>query len=197
MCGFVEDIVDDVVDTTLDVLNDVVDAGLDLLGLPTSFPETPEIPDYSEQIQEFEARGILVNKFVSNAHIPVVYGTRKLGGNIVFLESSGTDNEFLFMALVLCEGEIDSVEKIFVNENEVTFSGSLADNTERTVASSDSNFFKADPAIDGSSAESLITVRCHYGTDGQAADSILSSLSSINNIFNYIFYKTTHYKAYP
>ena len=128
MCGAIVDPIDDAIDATFDVINDVVDAGLELLGLPTTL--TPEVPDYSEQIQELEARGILVNKFVSNAHIPVVYGTRKLGGNVVFLESSGTDNEFLFMALVLCEGEIDSVEKIFVNENEVTFSGSLADNTE-------------------------------------------------------------------
>jgi hypothetical protein len=177
MCGSIVDSAKDAVDSAFDLANDVVDAGLELLGLPTSLGE-PDIPDYSEQLQELEARGILVNKYVSNAHIPVIYGTRKIGGNIVFLESSGTDNQFLYMALVLCEGEITSVEKIFINENEVTFSGALSDNTERTVGSSDSNYFKADPSVDGSSAESLITVRCHYGSDTQSASALLTPLSS-------------------
>tara|TARA_R100001594_G_scaffold30570_1_gene57165 strand:+ start:22507 stop:25443 length:2937 start_codon:yes stop_codon:yes gene_type:complete len=176
MCGdVIDDIVDgvsDFVDDTFDFVDDVIDEVIGWI-----IPDV-DIPDYSEQIQELEARGILVNKFVSNAHIPVVYGTRKLGGSVVFLESSGTDNEFLYMALVVSEGEIDSVEKIYINENEVTWSGALSDDTERTVGSSDSNYYKADPAVDGSSAESLITVRCHYGSDTQSADSILSSLSS-------------------
>ena len=39
----------------------------------------------------------------------------------------------------------------------------LSDNTQRTVASSDANYFKADPTVEGSSAESLITVEPHYG----------------------------------
>ena len=65
------------------------------------------------------------------------------------------------MALVLSEGEIDGITKIFVNDNEVTFSGAFADNTQRTVASSDANYFKAPD--DNSSAESLITVEPHFG----------------------------------
>jgi len=166
------DFVDDFIDDTIDFIGDIADEVISWL------VDVPDIPDYSQQIADLEAQGILVNKRNANAHIPVVYGTRKLGGSIVFLESSGTDNEFLYMALVLCEGEITSVEKIFINENEVTWSGTLSDNTERTVGSGDANFFKADPADDTSSAESLITVKCHYGTDSQSADSILSSLSS-------------------
>ena len=47
------------------------------------------------------------------------------------------------MAIIVSEGEIDDITKIFVNDNEVTFDGDLADNTQRTVASSDANFFKA------------------------------------------------------
>ena len=86
----------------------------------------------------------------------------RVGGNVIFAESSGTDNEFLYMAIILSEGEIDDITKIFINDNEVTFSGDLADNTQRTVASSDANYFKAPD--DDSSAESLITVEPHYGT---------------------------------
>ena len=78
------------------------------------------------------------------------------------------------MALVLCEGEINSIEEIRVDDKVVTFSnGALTDNTQRTVASSDSNFYK-----DGAS---YITVEPHLGTDGQSASSLLSTLSSWTN----------------
>tara|TARA_R100001086_G_scaffold218452_1_gene135158 strand:- start:349 stop:3330 length:2982 start_codon:yes stop_codon:yes gene_type:complete len=164
--------IDDIFDDVGEILEDVGDEVISWL------IDQPDVPDYSQQLAELEAQGIQVNKRTANASIPVIYGTRKVGGFVVFLESSGTDNEFLYMAFVLSEGEITSVEKIFINENEVTWSGALSDNTERTVNSGDANFFKADPADDTSVAESLITVKCHYGTDSQSADSILSSLSS-------------------
>ena len=131
---------------------------------------TPDIPDFGVgEFDDFE-KGILVNKQSNDASIPVVYGERLLGGVRVFLETSGTDNEFLYMALVLCEGEINSIEEVRVDDKVVTFSGALTDNTQRTVASSDSNFYK-----DG---VSYITIEPHLGTDGQSASSLLSTLSS-------------------
>ncbi len=161
---FVEDIVDVIVDLVEDVIGWLV--------------PIPEIPDFGDIQPDQNAKGVLVNKFSANAHIPVVYGTRKVGGNVIFLETSGTDNEFLYMAIVVSEGEIDDISSIFVNDNQVTFDGDIADNTQRSVASSDSNFFKADPNVEGSSAASLITIEPHYGTDSQTASSLLSGLSS-------------------
>ena len=84
----------------------------------------------------------------------------------------------LYVALVLSEGEINSIEEIRVDDKVVTFDGALTDNTQRSVASSDSNFFKADPNVEGSSAESTITIEPHFGSDGQSASSLLSQLSS-------------------
>ena len=156
---FVADAFDFVVDTVVDVADEVI-------GFLT--PEI-DIPDFGEINAEQNARGVLVNKFNANAFIPVVYGTRKVGGNVVFLETSGTDNQYLYMALVLSEGEINDIVSIQVNDNTVTFTGDLADNTQVTVASSDSNFY------DGSS---LITVEPHFGSDTQTASSLLSTLSS-------------------
>src|SRR6056300_2056237 len=136
----------------------------------------PEIPDYGDNLADQTNNGALVNKFNANAHIPIIYGTRKVGGNVVFLETSGTDNQYLYMALVLGEGEIDDITSISINDNEVTWSGDLADNTQVTVNSSDANYYKApDP---DSSAESLITVEPHFGSDSQTASSLLSNLSS-------------------
>ena len=131
---------------------------------------TPDIPDFGVgEFDDFE-RGILLNKQSNDAAIPVVYGERLIGGTRVFLETSGTDNEFLYMALVMCEGEINSIQEIRVDDKVVTFNGSLTDNTQRTVASSDSNFYK-----DGAS---YITIEPHFGSDGQSASSLLSTLSS-------------------
>lgn len=166
MCDFIGDFIDDVGDFVRDVVDVVVDVVEDVVGW--LIPQ-PDIPEFGDDYAEQQAQGILVNKFRANASIPVVYGTRKVGGNVVFLETSGTDNQYLYMAVILSEGEINSVETLFVNENQVTLSGALTDGTQRTVASSDSNFF-AD--------SSLITVEAHLGTDSQSASTLLSTLTS-------------------
>jgi len=130
----------------------------------------PEIPEFGETDFDSFEKGILLNKQSNDANIPVVYGERLLGGVRVFLETSGTDNEFLYMALVLCEGEINSIEQIRVDDKVVTFDGAFADNTQRSVASSDSNFYK--------DAVSYITIEPHLGSDSQSASNLLSTLSS-------------------
>jgi hypothetical protein len=151
------------VSKTFDFVGDLVG---DVIGWLV--PE-PEIPDFGQDFSDENNRGALVNKFNANAHIPVVYGTRKVGGNVVFLETSGTDNQYLYMALVLSEGEVADIDAIFVNDNQVTWSGDIADNTQITVGSGDANFY---------SGSSLITCEPHFGSDSQTASSLLSTLSS-------------------
>jgi hypothetical protein len=127
----------------------------------------PEPPKRNVQQQE-TAQGILVNKASNNTAIPVVYGQRQVGISRVFVESSGTDNNYLYMAGVLCEGGgngIESVDEIYINDKLVTWSGSLTDGTLRTVNSSDTNYYK-----DGAS---LISVQAFYGLDNQSVSSIL------------------------
>ena len=126
----------------------------------------PDPPKRNVQGQE-TAQGILVNKASNNTAIPVVYGRRQVGIARVFVESSGTDNQYLYMAGVLCEGGgngIESVDEIYINDKLVTWSGALTDGTVRTVNSSDANFYK-----DGS----LISVQAFYGLDNQSVSSIL------------------------
>jgi hypothetical protein len=74
------------------------------------------------------------------------------------------------MALVLSEGEINSIEEILIDDQPVTFASSFTDGTAVEVDSGDSNFYK-----DG---ESLIRVEPHFGTDAQSASTLLSTLSS-------------------
>ena len=156
---FISNIFEDIVDVIVDVVEDVIGWLVPM----------PDIPDFSQNIADQNARGVLVNKFNANAHIPIVYGTRKVGGNVVFLETSGTDNQYLYMAIVLSEGEINDISAIFINDNQVTWSGDIADNTSITVGSGDANFY------DGAS---LITCEPHFGSDSQTASTLLSTLSS-------------------
>jgi hypothetical protein len=154
------DIIDDIVDGIVDIIEDVISWLIPM----------PEIPDFGTLRPDQNAKGILVNKVSANAHIPIIYGTRKVGGNIVFLETSGTDNEYLYMALVLSEGEIDEVTALYVNDKRVYFDGgALNDNVQRTVVSTDQNFY------DTENSESLITAEAHFGSDTQTSSSLLSS----------------------
>jgi len=133
-------------------------------------PKQPDIEDFgTTQFDDFE-RGILLNKQSNDASIPVIYGERLIGGTRVFVESSGTDNQYLYVALVLSEGEINSIEQILIDEKPVTFASSFSDGVAVDVDSSDSNYYK--------NGESLIRVEPHFGTDGQSASTLLSTLSS-------------------
>jgi len=133
-------------------------------------PKQPDIEDFgTTQFDDFE-RGILLNKQSNDASIPVIYGERLIGGTRVFVESSGTDNQYLYVALVLSEGEINSIEQILIDEKPVTFASSFSDGLAVDVDSSDSNYYKG--------GESLIRVEPHFGTDGQSASTLLSTLSS-------------------
>ena len=145
---------------------------------------TPNIPDFGTgEFDDFE-KGILLNKQSNDASIPVIYGERLVGGTRVFLDSGGgTSNQYLYMAIVMAEGEINSIEEIRVDDKVVTWASSLTDGTEVEVDSSDSNFYKADPNVEGSSAESLIRVEPHFGTDGQTASGILSTLSNWGTLY--------------
>ena len=133
-------------------------------------PKIPDLPDFGiNEADDFET-GVLLNKQSSDANIPVIYGERLVGGVRVFVETSGTDNTYLYVALVLSEGEINSIEEVRVDDKVVTWASALTDGTEVEVDSSDSNFYK--------DSESLIRIEPHFGTDGQSASSILSTLSN-------------------
>ena len=132
-------------------------------------PDTPDTPTMELQAEQ-NAKGVLLNKISANSPIPVVYGKRKIGGNMVFCETSGTDNEYLYMIFTLAEGQCESCEKIYIDDKEVTWSGALTDGTERTVGSGDSNFYK--------DSASLISVTWYDGDDDQTYNTTVGALSS-------------------
>ena len=150
--------------------NPYVALGVFAIGWLFSRSLKPDVPDFGTNDFEETERGILLNKQSNNACIPVIYGERLVGGTRVFIETSGTDNTYLYVALVLSEGEVNSIEEIRVDDKVVTFDGSLTHGTVREVASSDSNFYK--------DSTSHIQIQAFMGTDDQVASSVLTPLSS-------------------
>jgi hypothetical protein len=145
--GFFDDFFDFVGDLVQDVISWII-----------PIPEIPDIP------QQEQAKGTLINKQSNNAQIPVIYGERLVGGTRVFLETSGTDNQYLYGAIVLGEGEIHAITEIKVDDEVVTFDGSFADGTQITST--------------GDRFGTTITIQPFYGTTGQSASSLLTTLSS-------------------
>jgi hypothetical protein len=150
--------------------NPYVALGVFAIGWLFSRSLKPDVPDFGTNDFEETERGILLNKQSNNACIPVVYGERLVGGTRVFIETSGTDNTYLYVALVLSEGEVNSIEEIRVDDKVVTFDGALTHGTVREVASSDNNFYK--------DSTSHIQIQAFMGTDDQVASSVLTPLSS-------------------
>ena len=150
--------------------NPYVALGVFAIGWLFSRSMKPDVPDFGTNDFEETERGLLLNKQSNNACVPVIYGERLVGGTRVFIETSGTDNTYLYVALVLSEGEINSIEEIKVDDKVVTFDGALTHGTTREVASSDSNFYK--------DSTSHIQIQAFMGTDDQVASSVLTPLSS-------------------
>ena len=86
-----------------------------LLGMVSSWLFEPDLPTggggggSGKATQSYSWSGIKTTARPDQG-IPVLYGTHKLGGNVisVFTDNEGTDN-YLYMLLGLCEGEIDGI----------------------------------------------------------------------------------------
>ena len=99
-------------------------------------------------IEEQEQQtGTQVNKQSNIAPIPVIYGERKVGGTRVFVSTGGgTNNEYLYIALALAEGEVDSIGDVYIND----------------VLSTDAKF------------SGKITIQKYTGTDDQTATTLFN-----------------------
>jgi hypothetical protein len=95
----------------------------------------------------------------------IIYGKTRVGGTIVYAESTGSNNNFLHMVIAITGHEINNVTKIFFNEDEVptTQDGSDSNGVARLFPSS------------GNEYEGKARFKIHTGTSAQAADADLVS----------------------
>lgn len=72
--------------------------------------------DSGSAINQELARGVLLNTSSTVEPIPVIYGTRRVGGARVFGPVvSGNSNALLHMAFAWCEGEVDRISSVEID----------------------------------------------------------------------------------
>lgn len=97
-----------------------------------------------------QAQGILINSQSNVDPIPVIYGRRRVGGTRIFIEVSGTSNEYLHLIIVLGEGPVAAIDNVYLND-----------------------VLSTDPKFSG-----LVTINKHLGVPGDAADATLMAAVS-------------------
>lgn len=98
------------------------------------------------QVGSQQARGMLINAASSIDPLPVLYGSRPVGGTYVVPPFvSGASNQYLHLVIALSEGEISAINTVYMDG----------------VASSDARF------------AGLLTIEKFTGSDTQAASALL------------------------
>jgi hypothetical protein len=97
---FVKDSIKGGVDAVTDVFDDVLDIVDSALDDVFSIFDI-DVPD--DNVAS-DAAGILVTKTGAVNPLPVVYGRRGLGGNLVYMSTTGTDNKFLWLVYAIADG---------------------------------------------------------------------------------------------
>lgn len=107
-----------------DVLGILKDFGKGVLGQVTfglshkTWVQTPDISGASAAARD---RKVTVRNTVAPQE--VVYGTVRKGGTVVYVESSGTHDEFLHLIIVLASHKCHRVDKIYFDDNPVAYGG--------------------------------------------------------------------------
>ena len=120
-----------------------------------------DLPEIGTNLQQ----GTTVTSKSAIASHRIIYGKTRVGGTIVYAESTGSTNDFLHMVIAITGHEINNVTKIFLNEDEVptTSSGNDSNGIARLVPTS------------GNQYEDKLRFKIHTGTDAQVADADLVS----------------------
>lgn len=84
--------------------------------------------DAKEQAKNLQQKteGIKANKIIAGGKIPVIYGSRRVGAQIVYMETRNNENKDLFVVYALGVGEIDNIAP-----NSIKIDGDLITNSER------------------------------------------------------------------
>ena len=173
--GGIGDFIGDIFEGVIDFASSIVNGVLGMFGMSFDMPEY-DSPSSFEVMQQ----GILVNKQSSVAGIPVVYGKRRIGGTRVFLDTYGDNNEYLVVCLALCEGEIEGVNRIYINDQEITLpnrSGSNSVYTKETVQAVGSRLANGETSPFFVNGKARAHFEIFHGTEDQQESSLLRGSS--------------------
>ena len=87
-------------------------------------------PDLGTQMG---GRSVMTREAASSRKI--IYGRARVGGNVVYLESTGTDNKYLWLVTAIAGHEIDAYEQVWFNDTKIWDGGSYVGNWGRMYQS--------------------------------------------------------------
>ena len=113
-----------VVEAVVDVGKSIVKGAVGFVkgvvsALTSPFGTKFDAPDVSYNDSQ-SIQGVLLNKDSAISNIPVVYGTRLVGGTRVFVSTNGENNKYLYLGFVLAEGQCNGFTSLLIDDNTVT-----------------------------------------------------------------------------
>lgn len=79
-------------------------------------PFLGNIPNIDAGSEADRQQGVLIQRQGSDENIPVMYGYRKLGGTVAFAETGSSNNKYLYVAYVFCEGPVEGLREVFIDD---------------------------------------------------------------------------------
>ena len=107
----------------------------------------------------------------------IVYGKTRVGGNVVFMDTTGTDNSELHLVVAIAGHEINSVEKIFVNDVELTSTTSTI-NSETVHTVTNTHFTNTENDYTTFGSGRLMRFTTELGADNQESNGYLVNNTS-------------------
>lgn len=168
-------IVSGIIGGAVKLVTNVVDGFLGAFGFSFDMPEYENPSSF-----QTENQGILLNTQSAVRGIPVIYGTRRVGGTRVYMATGGQNNKYLFVILAVAEGEIDGYTKIFINdeEQEVLNAGSIARSGVNDIITEEQDLTLNSTTPDGSDStyfrdgRSLAVLTFYPGRENQSANNL-------------------------
>lgn len=124
--------VGNIVKGVIKAVGQVVKAVVDFVASP--FMGLFGVPDMPSDAAEAERQqGVTLQRQGSNVNIPIVYGFRKIGGIVTFAETGAENNKYLWVAYALCEGPIEGLWDLWIDDHQMDPEVIVALNEGRTV----------------------------------------------------------------
>ena len=100
----------------------------------------------------------------------VIYGKMRVAGARIYDEATGTNNKYLHRIVAIAGHEIESFDKIYINDSYVNFSDIDADGNISSVTDAD--------GTTSDRYDDYVRIKFHYGSPTQVADADLVSESA-------------------
>jgi len=121
----ITDVVKGIVKGIVNIVRGVVNFVGDIVGFVFNPMGAFDVPTPGNVPADQSAAGVTITKNGTNVAIPVVYGYRRVGGSLIFAETKGDRNEYLIACIAVCEGEIEGINRILVDDIELPLPSSF------------------------------------------------------------------------